>query len=153
MVEFDGTVSHSIAATPEDVFAVVTDITRLPEWNRIIQHVVDAPARLEPGSEWVVQLHVPGRTWTSRSRLVELDRDRLRFIYRSQTDDDNPSYAAWTWVVRPDGDGSLVTVGWKGRPLTFWRKVLFSRVRKRQLVREVAESVVELERVVVPDLT
>ena len=149
MVQFDGEVSRHIDASPEQVFAVVTDIARLPDWNRTIQHVVDAPARLEPGSEWVVQLHIPGRTWNSRSRLEELDRDQLRFTYRSQTDDDNPSYAAWTWEVRPDGDGSMVTVGWKGRPMTFWRKALFSHVRKRQLVREVAESIVELERAVV----
>jgi uncharacterized protein YndB with AHSA1/START domain len=56
-----------IDASPEAVFSVVTDVSRLPEWNRAITEVIEAPASLEPGSEWRVRVHALGQSWVSRS--------------------------------------------------------------------------------------
>jgi uncharacterized protein YndB with AHSA1/START domain len=123
-------------AAPEDVFAVLADPVRLPTWNAAIRQVRDAPAALGEGAEWVVEMHAFGRTWHSRSRVLELDPVRLVFRYRSQTDDGNPSFVDWSWTVRPDGaGGSVTTVGWQLNPKTFWRRVLLSRIRRRQLSR------------------
>jgi hypothetical protein len=58
-----------------------------------ITRVLDAPTPLTVGDKWVVELSALGQTWSSRSRLIALDRDARRFSYRSATDDDNPSYA------------------------------------------------------------
>ena len=55
------------------------------------------------------------------------------FAYRSATDDGNPSYALWTWVVTDHADGALVTVACELHPRTFWRRVLLVRIRSRQL--------------------
>ena len=151
MDHFEGIATGHVSATPASVFELVTDLARLPEWNRGIASIVEAPASLAPGAEWVVKIRVPGLPpWTSRSRVEKYDPDGLRFVYRSQSDDGNPSYAVWTWALRPVDNGTLVTVGWEGNPETFWRKLLFARLRRRQLKNEVAESIAALERVLSP---
>ena len=69
------------------------------------------------------------------------------FAHRSCTDDGNPSYVIWRGQIAPDGDGaSRVTVGWDLHPETFWRRMLLSRIRGRQLRREVPTSVGALAR-------
>jgi hypothetical protein len=130
----------------EQLFAVVTDVDRLPEWNSIIRDVVERPSVLARDAEWVVELSAMGNTWRSRSRVLEHDVAALRFAYRSRTDDGNPSYGDWCWQVVGDQGGSRVTVTWDLHPQTFWRRVLLAPVRNRQLKREVRASLRALER-------
>jgi len=127
--------STVVPAPPDVVFAALTDIARLPDWNAVMTHVVDQPAVLAVGSEWVVAFHALGQTWRSRSTVEELDGAGRRFAYRSSTDDGNPSHAQWAWTVTGDPAGSRVTVTWTLHPVTFWRRVLLVRVRSRQLAR------------------
>ncbi|MGH8984249.1 MAG: SRPBCC family protein [Acidimicrobiia bacterium] len=141
-----GSTETTVAAPPHDVFAFITDLDRLPEWNTIMTGVVERPAELAPGAEWVVRFHALGRSWNSRSRVEEIDRSRRVFQYRSGTDDGNPSYTVWRWQVDPDGDGSRVTVGWELRPKTFWRRALIVHVRNRQLRSEAPASLAALGR-------
>ena len=139
-----GSAEATIAAPPDDVFAFITDLDRLPEWNTIMTGVVERPAELAPGAEWVVGFRALGRSWSSRSRVEEIDRARRVFQYRSGTDDGNPSYTTWRWQVDPDGDGSRVTLGWELRPKTFWRRALIVHVRNRQLRSEAPASLAAL---------
>jgi uncharacterized protein YndB with AHSA1/START domain len=129
--------SAHVDAGPDEVFATLTDPARLPHWNHAVRRVVDAPTTLSSGDQWVVELHVLGRTWHSRSRVEALDPVARVFAHRSQTDDGNPSYALWRWTVtsEPDG-GSLVTVTFELQPRTFWRKALFVHVRRHQLAAQ-----------------
>jgi uncharacterized protein YndB with AHSA1/START domain len=141
MPEFNGSATARVAARPDEVFDVITDIERLPEWNACIESVVERPASLNADAEWVVKIHVPGMPrWDSRSRVVELDRGARRFVYRTQTDDGNPSFAIWTWEVTPADGDTEVTVRWDVHPETFWRRNLFSRIRRRGLDKEAPES-------------
>ena len=121
-----------VPASPDAVFRTVTDIGGLPSWNQKMTSVIDQPTNLEAGAEWVVEFHVLGRTWRSRSTLDELDVAGRRFAYRSRTDDGNPSEAQWAWEVTDDPAGSRVTVTWSLHPVTFWRRVLLGRIRARQ---------------------
>ncbi|MGQ0826259.1 MAG: SRPBCC family protein [Actinomycetota bacterium] len=130
-----------IPAAPDSVFALITSVERLPEWNGSIVRVVESPAQLTPGAEWVVELSALGQSWPSRSTVVEVDGADRRFVYRSQTDDGNPSYAEWTWRVADAPGGSMVTVSYALHPATFWRRVLLAKIRGRQLRRrELPES-------------
>jgi uncharacterized protein YndB with AHSA1/START domain len=141
MPDFRGSATTRVTARPDEVFDLITDIDRLPDWNACVEKVVDQPASLTTGAEWVVKMHVPGMPrWDSRSRLVELDRDAGRFVHESQSDDGNPSFIIWTWEVSPADDGTELTVRWDGHPKTFWRRVLFSRIRGHQLDKEVPAS-------------
>lgn len=140
------TSSAVLDATPDAIFRTLTDIGRLPEWNSVIRRVLELPPTLEPGVEWVVELHALGQTWPSRSRVEVIDPTERRFAYRACTDDGNPSFALWTWAVAEDPAGSRVTVTWDLHPATFWRRVLLARIRARQLARtEVPASLRALE--------
>jgi uncharacterized protein YndB with AHSA1/START domain len=142
--------SAVIPAAPDAVFAALTDIAALPSWNAVMVAVVDQPAKLDVGSEWVVEFHALGQTWRSRSTLEELDRTARRFVHQSATDDGNPSFARWTWEVTDDPAGSRVTVAWELHPVTFWRRVLLARIRARQLARtEIPTSLAALAATVV----
>jgi len=146
-MELRGSITETIDAPAAKVFALVSDIDRLPEWNALIQRVVERPTELARNAEWVVEMRAMGNTWNSRSRVVEHDHGALRFCYRSQTDDGNPSYGLWTWTVQDAGsEGSAVTVAWELHPETFVRRALLARVRHRQLRKEVRESVRAVER-------
>ena len=142
--------SAVIEASPAAVFATLTDIAGLPEWNGAMTKVVEEPEHLVAGAQWVVEFRALGQTWHSRSTLEELDVSARRFRYRSGTDDGNPSYAEWAWEVTDDPAGSRVTVRWSLHPMSFWRRVLLVRIRSRQLSRgEVPASLAALATAVV----
>jgi len=142
-----------IAAPPDAVFAVVTDVERLPAWNARMTRVVERPATLAVGAEWVVEFRALGSTWRSRSTVEELDTEARRFAYRSRTDDGNPSYGQWAWTITADAAGSHVQVAWSLHPVTFWRRTLLVRVRARQLARtELPASLAALAAVVAADV-
>jgi hypothetical protein len=133
-----------MSAAPEAVFSFVTDVSRLPEWNRAITEVIDAPAHLESGSVWKVRIHALGQSWVSKSRVSVLDPASGRFAYRSQSDDGNPSYADWEWHVDRYESGSMVTVTVDPNPVTFWRKHLLIRIRRPALRKEMQDSLTAL---------
>lgn len=142
MRQFHGNATSFVDATPESVFDLVTDVRRLSEWNAAIERVVEAPGSLTYGAEWVVVMHPAGAArWDSRSRLEAIDRDGLRFAYRSWSDDGSAGYVRWSWkVVAVDG-GAQVTVMWDSHPKTLWRRLLFAPVpRHSQLTKEAPAS-------------
>jgi hypothetical protein len=139
------TASALLSASPIVVFARITDLNQLPEWNDGITDVVEAPSTVRPGSVWKVRIHAMGRSWISRSEAYEVDFTERRFGYRSQTDDGNPSYADWEWHVEPSSIGSRVTVSVALAPLTFWRRTLFVHIRRPSLRREMGRSLAALE--------
>jgi hypothetical protein len=53
--------SMAMPATPDVVFATVTDIGRLPEWNDRMTSVIEKPAALKTGAQWVVEFHALGQ--------------------------------------------------------------------------------------------
>ena len=140
--EFHGSATAVTAAERDDVFATITDIGRLPEWNARVESLIEGPETpLRPDVEWKVQMAVPpGARWVSRSRVINVDAERGRFEYMSQSDDGNPSFVTWSWTVTAEPAGTRVTVEWDVHPRTFWRRLLFARLRRRQLAREVPAS-------------
>lgn len=141
MTTFRSSVTAEVAADPDELFALITDIDRLPEWNEHIHHVVDAPAQVVDGSEWVVEMRAMGTKWDSRSQLQERDPSARRFAYMTRTDDGNPSRAYWNWELTAADGGTQVTVRWELHPKTFWRRKLFARIRHHQLKNEVRASI------------
>jgi uncharacterized protein YndB with AHSA1/START domain len=145
MEEFHGRASVRVDATPQAVFDFITDLARLPEWNAAIEMVADPSPALAEGVEWVVKMHPPHTpSWRSISRVEELDRDRLRFAYQTRNADGNPSYAQWAWEITEGGGAANVTVTWHVYLKTFDRRVLAGPLRKRQLAREVPNSLTAL---------
>jgi uncharacterized protein YndB with AHSA1/START domain len=145
MDEFHGHASVRVAAPPQAVFDVITDVSRLPEWNGAIEAVVVQPAALGEGAEWTVRMHPPRTpSWGSISRVEELDRSRYRFAYQTRNADGNPSYTRWAWHIAHGGDGADVTVTWDVYLKTFDRRCFAGPIRKHQLAREVPRSLTAL---------
>jgi len=145
--------SRIVAGSADEVFKVITDISRLPEWNRAITAVIERPEHLYEGAQWTVEICALGRTWHSRSTVETLDPIGRCFAYRSAPDDGNPSFALWTWVVAPHHDGTLVTVASELHPLTFVRRVLLVHIRAWQLKHsELLQSLAALETAAHPAL-
>lgn len=140
MTSYRGSVTEDLPADADELFALLTDIERLPAWNKHNHHVVETPDALVEGAEWVVETRALGSKWNSRAQVLELDRAARRFVHRSASDDGNPSYARWKWQVAATEHGSQITVTWELHPKTFWRKRLLVRVRHRQLQKEVRTS-------------
>lgn len=138
--------SHTghVAAAPDDVFAAVTDIAGLPEWNDRIQRVVMEPHALERDAEWLVELKILGQRFQSRSRVLDVDPVARRFRYRSSPEGD-PDFAIWTWEIAPEPGGSRVRVSWDLNPLQFVNRLFWVRVRSRGLKKEVPSSLAALE--------
>jgi uncharacterized protein YndB with AHSA1/START domain len=142
LTEFGGSSSADIDSPADEVFALLTDTSRLPEWNTRIRRVLE-PTRppLAPGAEWVVQMQVPGARWPSRSTAVTYDPGQRVFEHTSRSDDGNPSSALWRWRVTPiPQQRSRIDVSWHVAPRSFWRRALFGKLRRRQMGDEVPAS-------------
>jgi hypothetical protein len=110
VTEFHGTETVQLTASAPDVFNLLVDVDRLPEWNAHVHNVIEQPERpLEEGVEWVIQVRAMGTSWPSRAHALTVDRAGLRFEHRSCSDDGNPSCAPWSWRVIPTPPGSTLT--------------------------------------------
>jgi uncharacterized protein YndB with AHSA1/START domain len=139
-----------IEGDPRALFAAITDIDRLPEWNGAIEKVLDCPDRLDIGASWTVGMHpTRGVRWKSVSTLTELDLVRLRLSYRTVNANGNPSYMLWHWELTPQSGGTNVSVGWDVYLKTLDRRLLAGPIRKRQLRKEVSTSLTALSAYVV----
>jgi hypothetical protein len=143
--EFHGQARLHVDADPMSVFDLITDVDRLPEWNRAIEAVVERPAKLAEGTQWTVRMHPPRMpAWGSVSRVEHFDRNTRRFAYETRNTDGNPSYVRWAWKVDTDEDGTTVVVTWDCYLETFDRRTFAGPIRKRGLAREVPASLTAL---------
>jgi hypothetical protein len=149
MTSLHGSVTERVHVPAAPFFGLISDVDRLPEWNELIQRVVERPTEMTVGAEWVVEMRALGSRWNSRATVEDVDADTFRFAYRSRTDDGNPSFALWTWTLEPRQDETDVTVTWDLHPETFWRKSLLARIRHRSLRNEVRSSIHAAERILV----
>jgi uncharacterized protein YndB with AHSA1/START domain len=135
----------AIEGDPRVIFETITDIERLPEWNGAIEQVIDRPTGLTPGATWTVEMR-PARPvrWKSVSTLQELDADALCFSYRTVNADGNPSYTLWSWGLTPTPPGVQVSVHWDVYLETLDRRLFAGPIRRRQLRKEVADSLATL---------
>src|SRR5947209_13410918 len=145
LTEFHGRASATLDADSLEVFTALTHVDALPQWNKRIEQILQPlNSALEPGAEWVVKMSVPPATWPSRSRVTVHDPQRWTFEHRTQSDDGNPSYAVWKWVVTAVDEGAQVEVTWSVHPKTFWRRFLLARLRRKQMAEEVPASLAAL---------
>ena len=139
-MDFNRTATTVIDAPAAEVFERITDIEHLPDWNLEIPKVIEHPAVLAVGAQWVVRIHAMKTHWNSRSTVTELDLAGHRFAYRSQSDDGNPSYADWLWTLTDVEGGTRVTVSVAGHPKTRFRRLIASRIRPRGLGKAMQQS-------------
>lgn len=95
-------VEQSLEASPEEVWAAITDVEGYPRWRRGVDSVEILPPR-ENGPAW----REVG--WNTMSMGVEESTPGRRWLVRI-LDDDLPFGGTWTYEVEPQGTGTRVTL-------------------------------------------
>ena len=103
--------STVIARPPEEVWDLVSDVTRTGEWSPVCRACWwDEGAGPVEGAWFTGRNEVPGRTWETRSRVVAAERGRV-FAWNV-----GGSLVAWAYTLAPVEGGSELTESWELLP-------------------------------------
>jgi hypothetical protein len=100
-----------IARSPEELYDLVSDITRMGAWSPVCKACWwDEGAGAEVGAWFTGRNELPERTWETRSEIVMADRGReFAFIV-------NGSWTRWGYVFTPVDGGTALTESWELLP-------------------------------------
>lgn len=100
-----------VAAAPDDVYAMVSDVTRTGEWSPVCRACWwDEGAGPRVGAWFTGRNETPERTWETRSQVVAADPGR-EFAWEV-----NNGWVYWGYTFEPEGDGTRLTENWKFLP-------------------------------------
>ena len=100
-----------VARSPEDLYDMISDVTRMGEWSPVCTACWwDEGGGPRPGAWFTGRNELPERTWETRSQVVAADRGReFAFMVRG-------SWVRWGYTfTRVDG-GTQVTESWEFLP-------------------------------------
>jgi hypothetical protein len=146
-------VSLHIDASPDDVYALIADVTRTPEFSpEIIRSKwVGGATGPEVGARFRAFNKVPRRPpWSNKPEVTVVEPGRTFGFARTE------KFAGtidWTYRFEPDGEGTKVTESYDvSRPITavgwFMIGVLFNRKDRRTELRVGMEQTLERVRAV-----
>lgn len=102
-VRHSATVSRVVAGTPEEVWAVITDVESFPTWRSDLVRA----ERLEPRAGWPSwREEGPSGALTFEMSAVE----PAKRLVTSIVDEGLPFGGTWTYVLEPSGTGTLITI-------------------------------------------
>ena len=101
-------ISRDIAASPEEVYAAISDVTRMGEWSQECHTCewhegFDGPAL---GATFDGHNRNGDHEWTSQGKVVEADPGRS-FVFECSMYDFH--YATWGYRIEPTATSSRVT--------------------------------------------
>lgn len=100
-----------IAGSPEALYDMVCDVTRMGEWSPVCTACWwddgDGP---QVGAWFTGHNELPGRTWETRSQVTAADRGR-EFAFEV-----NGGWVQWGYTFAPVDGGTQVTESWEFRP-------------------------------------
>jgi len=103
--------SIHVDATPEEVYAVVSDVTRTGEWSPTCQECWwdegDGP---RVGAFFTGRNATADRTWETRSEVVAAEEGR-RFGWSV-----SGGRVLWTYTMEADQEGTTLTESWEFTP-------------------------------------
>ena len=125
-------VTRDIAASPEAVWALVTDLERMGEWSPENQ----GGNWVTPATEAAVGAVFKGsnsndkRTWTTKVKVLEFDSPH-RFSFRLLAG--RLGSCDWVYALEPSELGCLVTESWVDQrtPLLTWTGKIYTGIRDR----------------------
>jgi hypothetical protein len=134
-------VSISIAAPPEDVYALVADVTRMPEFSPEVIGCrwLDCATGPAVGARFeAVNRSAAGKTWKNRPVVTAADPGREFAFTRTEP---LAGTIAWRYRFEPDGAGTRVVEGYEvERPVTrlgwFVIEKVFRGGDRRQALQE-----------------
>ena len=119
MTELTHSASLLVAAGPEALYDLVSDVPRTGEWSPTCTACWwDEGAGPWPGAWFTGRNETPERTWETRSQVVVADRGReFTFLV-------GEGYVRWSWTFPVAEGGTLLTESWEFLPagLAFFRE-------------------------------
>ncbi len=102
--------SIHVDRTPDEVYALVSDVTRTGEWSQqCVECAWDDGSGPAVGATFTGTNEVPGRTWTTQSTVVAADPG-VEFAWEV-----GAGFVFWSYRMTPDGDGTTLTESWEFR--------------------------------------
>ena len=100
-----------VARSPEDLYDMVSDVTRMGEWSPVCTACWwDDGLGPRPGAWFTGRNELPERTWETRSQVVAADRGReFAFVVGG-------SWVRWGYTFTPVDGGTQVTESWEFLP-------------------------------------
>jgi len=100
-----------IARSPEDLYDLISDVTRMGKWSPVCKACWwDEGVGPKVGAWFTGRNELPERTWETRSEVVSADRGHeFAFIV-------NGSWTRWGYVFAPVGGGTELTESWELLP-------------------------------------
>jgi uncharacterized protein YndB with AHSA1/START domain len=115
-------VSREIAAPPEKLWAMVSDITRMGEWSpeNTGGRWLSGATGAEPGAKFRGTNRRGRRTWKSVATVIDAEPGR-RFSFR--VDAAGFKVAEWAYAFEETATGCRVTETWKDRRSRFFKPI------------------------------
>jgi Polyketide cyclase / dehydrase and lipid transport len=103
--------SISVALAPNELYALVSDVTRMGDWSPICRACWwdegDGP---RVGAWFTGRNELPERTWETRCQVVAADPGR-EFAWEV-----NKGWVRWGYIFEAEGDGTRLTESWEFLP-------------------------------------
>jgi hypothetical protein len=100
-----------VSARPEQLYALVSDVTRTGEWSPTCRACWwDGGAGPHLGSWFTGRNETPERVWETRSQVVAADPGR-EFAWEV-----NNGWVFWGYTFATEGSGTRLTESWEFRP-------------------------------------
>lgn len=100
-----------VAVTPDELYELVSDVTRMGEWSPICRACWwddgDGP---RVGAWFTGHNETPERTWETRSQVVAAEPGRT-FAWEV-----NHGWVYWGYTFEPENAGTRLTESWEFRP-------------------------------------
>jgi uncharacterized protein YndB with AHSA1/START domain len=108
-VAWEGEVAVDVAATPAQVWAVLSDPTRVGEWSHECHAVVwvGGHSRAEVGAQFRGTNQVKGFRWSRTCTITEMEPERL-LVYRT-SGGLPPDSTEWRFRLEPVHAGTRIT--------------------------------------------
>ena len=103
--------SITVAASPQALYALVSDVTRTGEWSPICRRCEwDDPDRTGVGARFTGFNETPQRSWQTRCTVVTAEPGRA-FAWEV-----GEGYVRWGYTLRPTEGGTELTERWEFLP-------------------------------------
>ena len=100
-----------VARSPEDLYDLVADVTRMGEWSPVCKACWwDDGAGPQVGAWFTGRNVTPERTWEARCQVVAAD-PRREFAWEV-----NNSWVYWGYTFEPENGGTRLTESWEFLP-------------------------------------
>jgi carbon monoxide dehydrogenase subunit G len=109
--------SISIDSSPADVYAIVSDITRIGELSPVCQSCAwDDPAEAERAGAWFTGHNVIGEfSWDTHCQVSVAEPGR-EFTFVNHGPNREAELVRWGFTLEPDGAGTKATESWQVLP-------------------------------------